>query len=82
MADNRAPLAAKISYPSKLQPHWALALYLVAATVTTWAAFADDSLGHRHFVSFFDVTAGFIEFYIFLLLAVINYRHDFMLIGK
>jgi hypothetical protein len=84
MADKSFPVSTslKLRRRSKLQPHWALAMYLLALAVTCWAAFADDSLGHRHFVTFYDLTAGIIEFYAFLILAVINYRHDFILIGK
>jgi hypothetical protein len=67
---------------SKLKPHFALAVYALLASLTTWAAFSNDALGHQHFVSFYDVTCGIVEFYLFLILSVINYRHDFLPIGK
>ncbi|MDR2455819.1 MAG: hypothetical protein LBE49_04405 [Deltaproteobacteria bacterium] len=82
MADKSSPISVRLGRRAKLQPHWALAMYMLALAMTCWAAFADDSLGHRHFVTFYDLTAGIIEFYAFLILTVINYRHDFILVGK
>jgi hypothetical protein len=66
----------------KLQPHWALALYLLIAALAAWAAFQSDAPGRPPLMSFQDLTAGLVEFYLFALLCVVNYRHDFLPIGR
>jgi hypothetical protein len=67
---------------SKLQPHWALALYLLAAALTSWAALMGGAPAAGRFMSFAELTWGIVEFYAFVLLAVVNYRHDFIPLGK